>query len=82
MTKEDYIDLRNKNVFGEILYEFYKEYFSAEKHKIFLEKDDFYKAINFWGQGNIVLPTVLSYYNNKFLITEVYNKEGVIIKLL
>lgn len=82
MTKEKYIELRQNNDLGEIIYQYYQEGFNSEKHKNFFEKQDFLATLNFWGQINNFIPGIISYYNVTLDVIELKDKNGVIIKYL
>jgi len=85
MSKEEYLQLRNTRNTAEIMYEFYKEGFDAEKHKPFLVKEEFFVGMSQWeagGFGQIFVPSVLSYFDSKFGIIKMSNKDGQIMKFL
>lgn len=78
MTKENYLQLRNDN-HQLLLYEYYKEKFNEKKHLVFLNINDFIRTLQIWGDINIIFRNVCKYYNNKFDIVEVFDKESNLI---
>lgn len=82
MSREEYLYYRNNNATGEIMYEFYKEGFNAEKHKPFLSKQEFFTFMSMWSEGVIFVPSVHSYYDSKFGVTIIKNKERQIIRFI
>jgi len=82
MTREDYLNYRSSNN-PEPLYELYKEGFDEMKHKNFLNRGDFFQAIQMWPPAMTVLQNAISYYDNKFEVLVISDKEtGRILKFV
>ena len=82
MTKEQYIVFRNNGNFN-IVYEYYKERFDHKKHKPFLglaELPQFLMATGF--NVNQIFNKCCKYYDEKFNIVHLLDKNGDLIKTL
>jgi hypothetical protein len=82
MTKNQYLTIRS-NPSLLLLYEYYTEKFNKEKYSLFLEFTEFVNFIQMWrGINNVIIDNIIKYYDCKFGINILYDKEGKIIKLL
>jgi hypothetical protein len=84
MTKEQYLNLIYKDQV-QIMYLFYQEKIDKERHNTVLNYTDFVNVVNFMnmqGYTSKMLETCCSYYENKFNITRLKDKDGNFIKFL
>lgn len=84
MTKEQYLHLIYKDQV-QLLYLFYQEKFDVEKHKPFLSHTEFihvFNLMNMQGFTSEMINTCCSYYENKFKITRLKDKDGNFIKFV
>lgn len=79
MTKAEYLQLREENSL-QILYNYYTEHFNRNKHNPFLSVEQFIMFLNMWTHIPNLFNTICSYYNEKFQINELRDKEGRLIK--
>ena len=75
MKRDEYIKLRQENS-GEIMYNFYKEFFNKEKHKNFLEFPQFIEFIQLWPLVQQAHNVSCEYYDVKFNVLKVPLNEG------
>jgi hypothetical protein len=75
MTRDDYLRFRNKNA-PDMVYEFYKKHFDQNKHKPFLQIQEFFQVFQMWPSANEAYKIVTDYYDAEFNILKVPNKEG------
>ncbi len=81
MTREDYIQYRNKNDIYPMYY-FYIQY-RPKKEEEPLEIQDFLKLIQLWPFGQQAYEDVLTYYDHMFEVSKLENlKTRQIIKFL
>ena len=80
MTKEQYIAYYQVRNGDEILYQFYSEKFDSSKHKPFLPKADFIHLINFFMNIQDAFQIAFNYYNNKFNILIITDKDKTFLK--
>jgi hypothetical protein len=66
----------------QIAYEYYKEKFDSKKHKPFLCPQEFSVFIQMYADIPKLLERVCQYYDNKFVITELKDKNGNLIGFL
>jgi len=81
MTREQYIQMRNNGNFN-IVYEYYKEFFNYDKHSPFLSIEQLAQTLPMFGDINLIFEKCCRYYNEKFNVVDLRNKEGQIIKTL
>ncbi len=83
MSKEEYLIMRNGRSVVPIMYEFYKEEFDISKHKPFLSIAEFHEAAGKWETDiSIFFPAVHSYFDNKFGVVKIMDKNGQIMKFI
>lgn len=81
MNKSDYLHLRSNDQKA-LIYEFYKERFDGDKHKPFLSLVEVITYLPMWGNIVTILEKVINYYNQKFNIVNVLDKNGNLIYTL
>ena len=81
MTREEYITYRT-NGNPDPVYEVYKEGFNEKKHKPFLNKGDFFQAIQMWPPAMKALQDTYAYFDSKFEVLIIKNKEGNVLKFV
>jgi hypothetical protein len=84
MTKEQYLHLIYKDQV-QLMYLFYQEKIDKERHNQVLNYTDFVNVVNFMnmqGYTNQMLNTCCSYYEAKFNITRLNDKDGNFIKFV
>ena len=81
MTREQYIQMRANGNFN-IIYEYYKEFFNSEKHSPLLSIEQLAQTLPMFADPNLIFEKCCRYYNEKFTITDLKDKEGKIIKSL
>ena len=82
MTREQYIVFRKNGNFN-IVYEYYKEKFDHTKHKPFLSVAELPQLLLATGFNvNQIFNDCCKYYNEKFNIVELLDKDGYSIKTL
>ena len=81
MTKEQYLHFKSTRDFN-IIYNFYMEKFDHSKHKPFLLIMELLEHLPRWGNLQVIFEDVCDYYDNKFEIVEVKDREGNTIKCL
>ena len=80
MTREQYIQIKATQPAG-VIYQFYKEHLNINKHKL-LSYQEFFTFVQMWASLDALFEKVCRYYDNKFCITKLLDKEGNIIKYL
>lgn len=67
-----------------ILYEYYKDHYDSSKHSRFLHPQEFINALQQWNMMGLpaMMDMAVQYFDNKFNIVKLLNKEGQLIKLL
>jgi hypothetical protein len=81
MTKEQYFSNVQHNQ-AAVMYEMYKEKFDKEKHKPFLGLNEFMMYIQMSGMVNQAFETACRYYEHKFNINKLYDKNGKLIRFV
>lgn len=81
MTREQYLRMRAGGNFN-IIYEYYTEFFDRDKHHPLLSIEQLAQTLPMFGDPNVIFEKCCRYYNEKFNIVDVKNKEGQIIKSL
>ena len=81
MTREQYLHFKSTRDFN-IIYNFYMEKFDHSKHKPFLLIMELLEHLPRWGNLQVIFQDVCDYYDNKFEIVEVKDREGNTIKCL
>jgi hypothetical protein len=83
MTREQYLNLRKANS-SDILYEFYKEKYDSNKHNKFLSPHEFGTFFSMYANVNVnkAFERACEYFDNKFTIVQLSDKEGRLIHLL
>lgn len=82
MTREQYIVMRDGGNFN-IVYEYYKEKFDHSKHKPFLSIFELPQMLLATGYGpNQLLDKCIRYYDEKFNLVHLLDKNGNLIKTL
>ena len=81
MTREQYIQMRNAGNFN-IVYNYYAEMFDKQKHKPFLNMQDLANFLITSGFNiDIIMNKCVKYYDEKFAINILSDKDGNIIKI-
>jgi len=82
MTREDYLKMREGQSFN-IIYEFYKEKFDHSKHKPFISIMDLPNLLLAAGRSiNMIFEDCCKYYDEKFNVKILSDKNGNVIKIL
>lgn len=81
MTREQYLLMREKQNFN-IVYEFYRENFDHSKHHPFLSINDLAQLLPMFSNINLILDNCCRYYDEKFNVTILSDKDGNYIKAL
>ena len=82
MTKSEYIHRRINNDLN-IVYEYYLERFDGNKHKgARLGLQEFFIYLNMWGDINQIYERVRQYYDEKFNIITLSDKNNNILGYL
>lgn len=81
MTKHDYIQLKRHNSLN-VVYEYYKERFDSRKHNPFLGPQEFFIYFQMYMDVPRVFEKVCSYYDDKFKIVLLKDKNGNFIAFL
>lgn len=83
MTKQEYIEYRERNILIPIMYEYYKENRSKSNIPINLSFEDFRTFIHLYPHKSEALNIAISFYDQKFEITIITNLETQeILKIL
>jgi len=82
MTREEYLKMREGQNFN-IVYEFYKEKFDPDKHKPFIQIMDLPNLLLVAGRSiNVIFENCYRYYDEKFDVRILSDKDGKVIKIL
>ena len=81
MTREQYLQMRQGQNFN-IVYEFYKEKFDSSKHSPFLSLMELATFLPMTGNVNIIFERCCKYYDEKFDVRILTDKNGNYIKTL
>ena len=82
MTRELYLTMRQNASFG-IVYEYYKERFDHSKHTPFLQVTDLANFMVMTGMNvDRILDKCVRYYDEKFDVRTLSDKDGKIIKII
>jgi len=81
MTREQYIQMRTNGNFN-IVHNFYSEKFDHSKHKPFLSMMELATFLPSWGDVNAVFEKCCRYYDEKFDVKVLLDKDGNVIKIL
>jgi len=82
MTREDYLKMREAQSFN-IIYEFYREMFDPNKHKPFISIMDLPNLLLAAGRSiNKIYEDCCRYYDEKFDVRILSDKDGKVIKIL
>jgi len=82
MTREHYLMMREKQNFN-IIYEYYKEKFDSSKHRPFISMMDLSNLLLATGRSiNKIFEDCCKYYDEKFNVTILSDKDGKYIKAL
>jgi hypothetical protein len=82
MTKEEYIqDVHSQN-FTKVLYSMYQERFDTKRHSPFLNPQEFIMYIQMSGMINEYLRAAFNYYEAKFKINKLFDKDGKLIRFV
>lgn len=81
MTKEEYLEFR-KTLSINLLYEYYKEKFDKNEHSPFLLFEQFIQTIQLWPGTKFAFDKVWEYYDEKFSVVKLLDKEGNLIKYI
>ena len=82
MTKEEYIqDVHSQN-FTKILYSMYQERFDTKRHSPFLNPQEFIMNMQMTGMINEYLRSAFNYYETKFNINKLFDKDGKLIRFV
>jgi hypothetical protein len=81
MTKEDYLKFRAGQNFN-IVHEFYKEKFDHSKHSPFLSLMELATFLPAFGNVNMIFEKCCRYYDEKFDVKILSDKNGNLIKSL
>jgi len=81
MDKEQYFHNVRYNQ-GAVMYEMYKEKFDEKKHKPFLQGHEFIMYLQMSGMMNEAFESACRYYEHKFDITKLFDKNGKLIRFV
>jgi hypothetical protein len=82
MGREEYINYRSGGSL-EVIYQFYAEKYDNNKHKIFLSKNDLFPLLQNAGYDlREVMNECNIYFDNKYEVKKVYNKNNELIALI
>jgi hypothetical protein len=81
MTREQYIQMRTNGNFN-IVHNFYSEKFDHSKHKPFLSMMELATFLPSWGNLDAVFEKCCRYYDEKFDVKVLLDKDGNVIKIL
>ncbi len=81
ITKEQYINLRNSKTV-DVIYYYYREHHVPEKHIGPFDIQEFFIYLNMWGNMQQIFQKVIDYYDQKFNLVQLLDKNGNIIKYL
>lgn len=81
MTREQYIRMRDNGNFN-IVYEYYREKFDHSKHRPFLSLMELVQILPQVMSANAAMDASLRYFDQKFDIRLLSDKDGAIIKII
>ena len=81
MTKEQYFQNIQHDQ-GKVMYEMYKEKFDENKHKPFLQPEQFMMYLQMSGMMQQAFVIACHYYEQKFDITKLFDKNGKLIRFI
>jgi len=81
MDKEQYFKRVQTNQ-GAVMYEMYNDKFDEKKHKPFLQGHAFMAYLQLSGMMNQAFEAACSYYEQKFGINKLFDKEGKLIRFV
>lgn len=81
MTKEEYLRIRG-SVSLPLMYQYYTENFDHSRHSPFLDEHSFYQLMQLWPFARHGWEKVVRYYDEKFNVVILSDKQGRIIKYL
>ena len=81
MTREQYIRMRDNGNFN-IVYEYYREKFDHSKHTPFLSMMELIQILPQVMSANLAMDASLKYFDQKFNVTILSDKDGALIKVL
>ena len=81
MTREQYLQMRQGQNFN-IVHEFYKEKFDHSKHSPFLSVIELAQLLPMFGNANLIFERCCKYYEEKFDVRILTDKNGNYIKTL
>ena len=67
---------------GQIMYEMYTEKFDEKKHKPFLRIHEFMMYLQMSGMMQQAFESACHYYEHKFNINKLFDKDGKLIKFV
>ena len=78
MTREQYIMMRKNGNFN-VIYEFYKDHFSSNEHHPFLSIEQLAQTLPMFGDVNLIFEKCCRYYDEKFKLVIVKDKDGKVM---
>ena len=81
MEKSTYIKIKSEAPL-QLVYELYKERFDDNGTNIFLNHNDFYRFIQMWNNINNLCHQAIAYYDAKFEIVTLMDKDGKHLKYM
>lgn len=81
MTREEYISQRGTPSFN-LMYEYYKEKFDYVRHSNFLTFTHFVQFMQMWPFAREAYQTTIDYFDEKFEIVSLKDKDDKLIKYL
>ena len=81
MEKSTYIKIKSEAPL-QLVYELYKERFDSNKYSLFLNQNDFYRFIQMWNNLNNLCHQAIEYYDTKFEIVTLADKDGQALKYM
>jgi uncharacterized membrane protein YkoI len=81
MTKQEYLKYKQKDQMA-ILYEFYKERFDKNKHKPFLQRQEFDTFAHMVMDLDKAYRNAVNHYDGKLNVVELKDKDGNLIGIL
>lgn len=81
MTREQYIQMRLNGNFN-VIHQYYSEKFDHSKHSPFLGIMELARLLPMWTDVNALFEKVCRYYDEKFNVRVLSDKNGNVIKIL
>ena len=82
MEKSTYIKIKSEAPL-QLVYELYKERFDDNNGRnLFLNQNDFYRFIQMWNNINNLCHQAIEYYDAKFEIVTLMDKDGKALKYM